>query len=63
MAKVCLHLLPPISEYLILHLGGNSCVLFYPLLSAWEYAKIKRKYPLTELLCDLKWVATRVKKP
>ena len=45
-ADVCLHLLPPISVHVNVHLGGNSCVLFCTSLSAREYSKMKLKYPL-----------------
>ena len=45
-ANVCLHLLPPISDHVIVHLRGNSCAIFYTSLSAREYLKMKLKYPL-----------------
>ena len=46
LANVYLHLLPPISDHVIVHLGGSSCAIFYTPLSAWEYLKMKLKYPL-----------------
>ena len=38
-------MLPPISDHVIVHLGGNSCAIFYTPLSAREYSKMKLKYP------------------
>ena len=49
-ANVCLHLLPPISDHVIVHLRGNSCATFYTSLSAREYLKIKLKYPLNWII-------------
>ena len=58
-AKACLHLLPPISDNVIVQLGGKSDSIFYTSLSEREYLKMK----LAELSRDLKWVATRLSKP
>ena len=44
-ANVCLYLLPPIPDHVIVHLGGNSCATFYTPLSAREYSKMKLKHP------------------
>ena len=35
---------------MIVHLGGNSCAIFYTPLSAREYSEMKLKYPLNWII-------------
>ena len=63
MGKGLFLLLPPISDHVIIHKGGNSCTIFAERLVLGSIRKLNKTILPTEFSGEFEWVATKVNKP